>query len=277
VSVNDLTSSPVGVRMLDDLVGHGFATRPLTELSEAELYTIVAAAADEVSATRWTDQPTRSFPWEQRISREAAKRLARAIPTCAAARWWSGGVVDRPQVWLGALTAAPVAGRPCVDSLGTPPTALWTSSAVTGIPSAWWPAIESGTGGRSGARSIWQVNLQAGARVFEVHGPDDWRALCESFPGREVDGWVVPDWSALSEQFDGIHLTVEGLIRTQGVEVETDRGPAMLQSWDAESTAWLRWSFTSVERLGSIRDPSHEPFEFSREVRRGMRRARRSS
>jgi hypothetical protein len=141
---------------------------------------------------------------------------------------------------------------------------------------AWWPVVESGAAYQGEAVSIWQVNLRAGARVFEIRTPDDWRWLCESFPGPDVGRDVVPRWAAVGEQFDGIHLTVEGLICTQGVAIGTDRGPALLESWDAESTSWLRWSFTSVERLGSVRDPSHSTTERVRRGRASPRARRRS-
>jgi hypothetical protein len=262
--------------MLDDLVGYGFATRPLTELSETLLYEIVAAAAGEISALKWTSFPDRAFPWEQRVSSDVGERLSREVPTCAAAQWWSGGAADRPQVWLGPVADTPAAGVRALHIEGKPLTELWTSSALQGMPSAWWPAIKSGIGGRGGALSIWQLNLRPDAHVFEIRAPSDWRWLCETFPAPVVDERVRPDWQAAAQELDGVHLTVEGLIRTQGVEVATARGPAMLEDWDAESTAWLRWSFASVERLGSIRDLSHERVTFSREVRRGIRRAKRS-
>ena len=103
-----------------------------------------------------------------------------------------------------------------------------------------------------GPCSIWRLTPLPHARVFEIREPADYRWLCETFPGPVVDGRIGPDWEAAGEQFDGIHLTVEGLIRVQGLEIDTSRGPAMLEAWDAESTAWLHWAIGPVERLGTV-------------------------
>ena len=249
-----IPSSPVGTRILDRLVGDGFAgERPLTDISEAALYRVVFDAALEVSSQKWTCWPGRDDPWEARAAAVDVDRLAHAIPTCAAARWWSRGTAERPQVWLGRVAAAPTAGVRARHIEGKPRTEIWTSSAVEGMPSAWWPYVEGGGDeGPDAKQSIWRITPHPEARVFEIRTPADWAWLCEAFPGTVVDGRIGPGWDAASEVFDGIHLTVEGLIRVQGLEIETTRGPAMLDNWDAESTAWLRWSVVDLERLGTV-------------------------
>jgi hypothetical protein len=277
VSFDTIASTPVGTRMLDNLVGDGFAhARPVTDLSEAALYEIVADAAVEVSSEKWSACPGRAFPWEQRASAEEVERLARAVPASAAARWWSDPVGARPQVWLGRAAAAPTAGVRPRHVEGKPPTEIWTSSAVIGHPSAWWPVLRNGADGSppDGPQSIWRLTPHPDARVFEIRAPADWQRLCETYPGPVVHGYVVPHWEAAAEHFDAVHLTVEGLIRAQGVLIDTDHGQAMLDDWDAESTAWLRWSVVSLERLGTIAVERRE------EVRRGrafLRALRRSS
>jgi hypothetical protein len=176
------------------------------------------------------------------------------VPACSAARWWPDPVGARPQVWLGRVAAAPTSGVLPRSAGGKPPTEIWTSSAVAGLPSAWWPVLREGadSAGPEGPQSIWRLTPHPEARVFEIRTPDDWQWLCETFPGPVADGRVMPGWEAAAEQFDGIHLTVEGLIRVQGLQIETNRGPAMLDNWDAESTAWLRWSVVALERLGNV-------------------------
>ena len=255
MSFDTIARTPVGARMLDDLVGDGFATaRPLTDLTEAALYEVVTRAAVEVSAQKWSPNPGRLWPWEARASAELVERLAAAVPVCGAARWWSGGVRERSQVWLGHGDAVPIGGRLFVGCGGKPRTEIWTSSALLGQPSAWWPVLKDGADGPppDGPCSIWQLTPQPDARVFEIRAASDYGRLCDAFPGPVVDGLVVPDWESARERYDGVHLTVEGLIRAQGVEIETERGPAMLEHWDAESTAWLRWSVASIERIGTV-------------------------
>jgi hypothetical protein len=280
VSFETIAGSPVGVRVLDMLVADEFATeRSIGELSEAALYEVVTEAAEQVSSEKWSPAPARFWPWEDRVSAEVADRIARAVPASAGARWWSGVVFDRPQVWLGSVATTPTAGIVTPPCAGKPPTAIWTSSALAGEPSAWWPVVRNGADGSppDGPQSIWRITPQPDARVFEIRAPSDWQWLCESFPGPDRGAYAAPDWDAVGNAFDGLHLTVEGLIRTQGVAVATNRGPAMLEHWDAEATAWLRWSVSSLERLGTIaldRAPVERP---TREIRRGLRRARRRS
>jgi hypothetical protein len=259
VTFDTIARSPVGTRILDHLVAEGFASgRPLTDLSESALYRVACAAAVEVSSDTWSARPGRSDPWEAREPADAVERLAAAVPACGAARWWQFTVARRPQVWLGPATGTPIEGVLAPHIEGKPRTEIWTSSAVEGLPSAWWPYLERGADGpMPGPRSIWRVTPDPDARVFEIRRPADWRWLCDTFPGRDVDGWVVPAWDAAAEHYDAIHLTVEGLVRVHGTRIETNRGFAMLEHWDAESTAWLRWSIAAVERLGGIRDPTH--------------------
>ncbi|HEY5013626.1 MAG TPA: hypothetical protein VIK61_13115 [Acidimicrobiia bacterium] len=275
MSFDTIATSPVGTRMLDRLVSDGFpSARPLSDLSEAALYRIAFEAAVEVSSEKWSARPGRSEPWERRESAGVVDQLARAVPTCAAARWWSFAATRRPQVWLGRAADTPAEGVLAPHIAGKPRTEIWTSSAVEGLPSAWWPYLERGADGpMPGPRSIWRLTPGPDARVFEIRTPADWLFLCETFPGPVVDGWVVPGWDAAAEHFDAIHLTVEGLVRVQGVRIETTRGPAMLDNWDTESTAWLRWSIGAVERLGGIRDPTHRSEPSGRAPGRALRRS----
>ena len=185
---------------------------------------------------------------------------------------------DRPQVWLGREDATPADGILTGALAGKPPTAIWTSSAIAGRPSAWWPVMRDGADGTppDGPQSIWRLTAHPEARVFEIRVASDWQWLCEAFPGSDRNGLVLPDWEAAADLLDGIHLTVEGLIRLQGARLETFNGPTMLDDWDAESTAWLRWPAVDVERLGTVdverAAPEARP---SRATRRGLRRSRR--
>lgn len=279
MSFDTIAGSPVGVRMLDMLVADGSTTEDaISDLSEAALYEIVVDAAEQVSSEKWSASPGRYWPWEERVSGEVVDRLAREVPASAAARWWSGTVFDRLQVWIGGAAAAPTEGTIAPGLAGKPPTAIWTSSALAGHPSAWWPVLRDGADGSppDGPHSIWRITPHPEARVFEIRVPSDWQWLCEAFPGPVRERLVLPDWEAARDLYDGIHLTVEGLIRVHGVELETHRGPTMLDDWDAESTAWLHWSVIDLERLGTIAVERVTESRPSREIRRGVRRAKRS-
>lgn len=176
--------------------------------------------------------------------------LAEVVLASDAARWWTAGWHERPQIWLASNDSPPAEGTPGRRELGRPPTALWTSSAVSGLPSAFWPVLE----GRAGRWTAWEITVKPGLRVFELRSPDDWRWLCHRF-GTTADKtglFFVPDWHAMMTEFDGVHLTTEGLIRLQGVPIAHPRGPTMLWEWDAESTAWFRWPVLTATRLGPV-------------------------
>jgi hypothetical protein len=256
----DIASTPVGTRTLDELVGTGFADElSIADLSEAELYEFVTRAAVEVSSEKWTAFPGRSSPWEAHVSPPAIERLAREVATSPAARWWSGSVDARPQVWIGRAFSAPTEGLRSRGLASKPPAAIWTSSAVAGLPSAWWSVLKDGADSAppEEPQAIWQLTAHPDAVVYEIRTPDDYRWLCEAYTGPTVGGWITPDWEAATELFDGIHLTVEGLIRCQGVEVQTEYGPTKLDNWDSEATAWLRWTVSDLERLGTISRTTH--------------------
>jgi len=275
MTFDTIASSPVGTRMLDDLVGDGFAGgRSVADCSEVELYEVATRAAAEVSSEKWSAAPGRLRPWEARVSRADAERLAREVMSSTAARWWSDAFDARPQVWIGRAYATPTARIFSSGLAGKPPSAIWTSSAVAGVPSAWWPVLKNGPDATppEGPQAIWRLTPHPDARVFEIRTPADWRWLCEAFPGPAVDGWAAPGWEAAKQQFDGVHLTVAGLIRCQGAELETARGLAKLDDWDAESTAWLRWSLVSLERLGTVARSAQRRETTGSALRRAFRR-----
>ena len=110
--------------------------------------------------------------------------------------------------------------------------------------------------GWSSART-WPVRPGPAARVFEVTGPAAWTDLVERHPldvtasrrhvwwrttGRD-GAWALPDWAAVGEEFDAVHLTVDGYLAAAGraLPVRTASGPAgtVLAGWDPGSTWWL--------------------------------------
>lgn len=92
------------------------------------------------------------------------------------------------------------------------------------------------------------------AVVLEIDGPAAWADLCRRFPldvtaSRRhdwyrvtgVDGaWVIPDWSRVAEEYDGVHVTVAGYLATAGRAVPVDDGCAtVLAGWGPDETCWL--------------------------------------
>ncbi|WP_147525108.1 hypothetical protein [Cellulomonas timonensis] len=93
------------------------------------------------------------------------------------------------------------------------------------------------------------------ARVLEITGPQDWAALVAAFPldvtaSRQPDwfeavdaregAWLIPDWAAVAEAYDGVHVSVLGWLLTSGMPVPVTPGEATtLAGWCPDATWWL--------------------------------------
>ena len=99
------------------------------------------------------------------------------------------------------------------------------------------------------------------ARMLEIHSRDAWAALARFYPRAEAGFTFTsaprpqsavrldPDWSALSRDWDGVHLSIGGWLTAEDVPYQSEGQTTELRGWDMESTVWLRWSFSSVERV----------------------------
>ena len=64
-----------------------------------------------------------------------------------------------------------------------------------------------------------------------------------------ADGLIYPNWPAIAEDFDAVHLTAMAVAAIQGVRITTEMGLIAPSYWDVESTFWLRWSFDAVSEV----------------------------
>lgn len=94
----------------------------------------------------------------------------------------------------------------------------------------------------------------ADARIYEIDGPEAWADLCRLFPleqtaqkrqdwyrttGR-VGRWIIPDWSLVAREYDGIHLTVIGYLSAAGTAIQVDDDSAsVIAGWNPDETWWL--------------------------------------
>ena len=61
---------------------------------------------------------------------------------------------------------------------------------------------------------------------------------------------LVPDWRAVSERYDGVHLSWAGFITSEGCITDLDGGDVtMLRYWFSERTNWLADVFGEPEPL----------------------------
>lgn len=125
-----------------------------------------------------------------------------------------------------------------------------------------------------GRISRWRLPVRHDVRVWEIDHPRDWVRLIETFPrvatrphyGWELPGpnqhsremsrllalrWqhavrvgigehLVPDWAALAERYDGVHLSWAGFLTAEGYVTDmADGAGTMLRYWGSERTLWL--------------------------------------
>ena len=98
--------------------------------------------------------------------------------------------------------------------------------------------------------------------MFEIHGPSDWHELCVRYPAvEEDDGRLVPNWGAVSEEWDGVHLSLGGLLTTEQARYESSAGWTMLEYWHAEQTYWLRSLEVESTRMPDYEETLPEDYE----------------
>lgn len=101
---------------------------------------------------------------------------------------------------------------------------------------------------------IWELEPEPEAKVLRIDSLADLATVVEQYPskpldpelGPELPDWQFPDWPAVAEDYDAVHLTADGQWETRLTQ------PYNLYSWDCESTLWFRWAFTRVTFRGLV-------------------------
>lgn len=99
-------------------------------------------------------------------------------------------------------------------------------------------------------------------KTLEIGSPEDWAALCREYPmdvtasrrhdwfrvtGRDGK-WLIPDWEAVSQRWDAVHLTTLGYLSaaTRLIQVDRDYG-SVIAGWAPDSTLWLTDAATETD------------------------------
>lgn len=225
-------------------------------LSEPELRGVllpVAAAALSAAGARWWQEPceplqhyvqwveSRSAPGTQPPDLgDAATRLEQwresvssnepnvILPAAGTARWWSVPALIALPETTAALPGSGPAGLSLVED-----------------PLAWTKA------------RTYPLRARGSVRIYELRDQRSWQDLVERYPldvtrtrGRswsafagnpEADAWtwLIPDWSAVAQEYDGVHLSVFGYLGTAGTVLEAGAAKTMLAGWAPGETWWL--------------------------------------
>ena len=208
------------------------------------------------------------------------RSLAEAILSQPGSAWWFGPLDRTSQLvaWGpgGATPPADPAALPRPVPARRPPTdweryaqkpewGLYTSTAFDGLSAALIGASEEA--GDLGPLSLpfprHLLRVAPAARIFEIDGPDAWRRLCLAYRASDLggltSGLIVPDFALVAREWDGVHLTVGGLLTADQVRLDGPEGPTALQGWDTEATVWLRWVFDEATRLPDLTEPPPAP------------------
>ena len=226
---DSLTATLAVKHALGRIADH-IADSPLTDWWTTDI------ARDDQWAVSWTDDPnihpneTASETlalWRHRvpINEEEARNLRPDDPTANhGGEWWS-----IPPILLTHST------RTLFDAT---PAGLWYAEDIGGMDHAW----------------VHKLRIDEHFRVLEIDGADAWADLCRKYPlevtaqkrhdwyratGR--DGrWLVPDWQAVADDYDGVHLTVAGYLAASGTVIQVDDACAsLISAWNPDQTWWL--------------------------------------
>ena len=170
---------------------------------------------------------------------------------------------------------------------------LYTSTLLDGT-TAMLSALDSGMASDlmiSYPVRSWRLRADAAARVYEIRGPLDWHRLCARYPAQglldasdepgviqnenvypllrvegearyatAIDRLLAPNWAAVAADWDGVHMTFDGLLTCDKARVAA-AGWSMNRFWDLEQTLWLKWAFGEPQRLPDHERAAHLPID----------------
>lgn len=236
-------------------------------LEPPEVFRIAAGAVEEV--TPWRGDHLEAVR-EVRALASEKREIATRIVGHPHAQWWF-----RPLDRSDQVVVYPDGGRDRPIAPSAPPGSweryaqkprewMYTSTR-RGDASCMQVAIETRTGDwiveppLHGA----MLSVPGEARVFEVLGPWDWHRLCTDHPATHDEGnrvgpyefgHLVPDWFSVAGSWDGVHLTLIGLLTSELVRYESPSGWSLHHAWGAEATLWLRDIFTGGRPLADLEE-----------------------
>jgi hypothetical protein len=211
----------------------------------------LAAALRVLPATQWWTAPIALA--DQHLVAWLDRDTPAAVLTGSAARLedWHADVVAHE------LTSQDHSDDPAAGPGG----AWWSTPSATGTPTT-TRALESGEPlgvrpvedelGWKRARST-AVGVDPSARVYEITGVVAWAELVDRYPlnvtrARRPDWyratgrnstWLIPDFRAVSADYDGVHLSGLGYLTTAGRAVSVEGGHSVLAGWNPDQTWWL--------------------------------------
>lgn len=163
----------------------------------------------------------------------------------------------------------------------TPPPGLWDSTSTWRENEPIGLTLVEDSFGPTRARAC-RLRIRSDAQICEIRRPEDWAELCRRHPldvtaqqrsdWFEATGrrgrWVIPDWSQVAEEFDGVHVSLAGYLRTSGTVIDVgdaslvehsrslptagdtdERTASLMAGWNPDMTYWLNDVITGVAEV----------------------------
>jgi hypothetical protein len=131
---------------------------------------------------------------------------------------------------------------------------LYTSTGFQGTQGMWRIYLDLGQYSSNFLHPwhVWKLDTSDTARVYNVTTAAEWETLILRYPAVAED-LIYPDWQSIAHDWDGVHITVRAIAAIQGMRLQTAQGLLAPSYWDVETTLWLRWSFTSVTLVETVK------------------------
>ena len=100
-------------------------------------------------------------------------------------------------------------------------------------------------------RRTWAVVPRPDSVVREITSAAQWVDFVVAYP-RRGERFLVPDWRAVAEDYDGIHMTLSAILATDGLCFAAGDDTVECGHWHMESTFWLRWCFESTTLVETL-------------------------
>jgi hypothetical protein len=211
-------------------------------------------ALDRQRYVQWTDESPREPP----ALSGAAERLA---------LWRATALSDEREA---ARHSKPATANLTGNWTSTPSRMTTTSRSHPELGAVTLRLVEDGLGWRQA--DVWPLRPAGVCRIYEITGPLAWAELVARYPldvslSRRQDwwrttghdgSWLIPDWAAVSSDFDAVHLTVAGYLSTAGRAIAVGTSHSVLANWDPDNTYWL----------SDVLESAGDPVEWHREETR---------
>ena len=264
--VEDILSSPFGCAFFANAGEFGYLPEDLA--NPAVSMPLVAEAVDYVE--RWNADHEEAVETVLGLA-SMLRPLVEAALAHDGTAWWYEPLAPERQVWVAHEGEIP---DPTQWKRPDSPPSRWERYAQKPLGLQYTTTLHLGYASlliayenragdlwpQSWPLQCWGMRMPADVKVYELNGPEDWHRLCVAYPAHDFeDGRLVPDWGAASADWDGVHLSLGGLLSCEQNRRESAEGWSMHEFWHAETTHWLRALDVQCERMPDYHGGEERP------------------